>query len=101
MAVMLAGSASEVEAVDVALGEDEGGAQQDLAAVYHLQLAKLASLDRGGAGLERAVGDGTQDVDRRVAEVRGIQEHDRLQAVRGYVGLPGFGRRQAGCGALA
>src|SRR3989441_3540748 len=94
-------SASEVEAVDVALVENEGRAQQDLAAVDDLQFAQLASLDRGGAGLERAVGDRTQDVDRRVAEVHGIPEHDRLHAALVDVRLHGVGRREADDGDLS
>src|SRR5882672_2910956 len=101
VAVMLAVSASEVEAVDVALGEDEGRAQQDLAAVDDLEVAQLASLDRGGAGLERPVGDRTQDVGRRVAEVHGIPEHDGLHAVLVDVGLDGVRCRQADEGELA
>ena len=36
---------SEVELVDVALVEDERRAEQDFAAVDHLQLAELAGLD--------------------------------------------------------
>src|SRR5882672_12760477 len=98
---VMAVPASEVEAVDVALGEDEGRTQQDLAAVDDLKVAQLASLDRGGAWLERPVGDRTEDVDRRVAEVHGMPEHDGLHAVLVDVGLHGVGRREADDGDLA
>ena len=40
----------EVELVDVILGEDMRGAEQNLAAVNNLELAQFAGLKLGGAG---------------------------------------------------
>ena len=64
---------SEVEVLDIVLGEDERRSQQDFAAVDDVQLAELARLDRGPAGLEPLAVD-----DRAHDEGRGVAEIDRV-----------------------
>src|SRR6266567_7264977 len=58
---------SEIEILDVVLGEDERRTQQDLAAVDDVELAELAGIDRGRAGFQLAVDHGSDHIGRGIA----------------------------------
>ena len=90
-----AGSVQKSNLSMLLLVEDEGRAEQDLAAVDDVELAELARLDRGVAGLELAVDRRAQHVGRRVAEVDRVPQHHRLDAVGVDIGLHRVRRREA------
>ena len=75
MLVATVAGCSEVELVDVLLREGEGFTEEDVVAL-DLDGAELARGERFGAGLEGAIRDGDGGLDREVAEVLGLPEHD-------------------------
>src|SRR3954469_5604503 len=73
---------SEIKILDVVLAEDERRTQQDFAAVDDVELAELASLDRGRAGFQLTVDHSAHHVGRGIAEIDRVPQHDRLDTAR-------------------
>src|SRR5207245_6741364 len=87
-------AASEVEAVDVRLVEDERRAQHDLVAL-HLDAAEAARGQLAVAGPEPSRGRGARGVHGEVAEVDRVPQHDALGNAGVDVRLAHVGQREA------
>src|SRR5690606_7140662 len=86
---------SEIEVVDIVLGEYGRRTEQNLGTVDDGEFAKLAGLHRSRAWLQGAIGHCAQHIGGRIAEIDGIPEDDRLHAVIVDIGLHGVRRREA------
>ncbi len=95
-------SAQKSNWVMLVLSKMKGDAEQDLGAVRRPGVRRACRPSPTlVAGLERTVGHGAQRVERRIAEVDRVPEHDRLDAVLLDIGLHRVRRGEADDGDLA